>query len=363
MAGRTRQTREQREEWLTCAASFGYWCDRYAQVYDASARSWLPFHLWPAQRATAETLAREHLVVILKARQLGMTWLVVGYALWLLLFRPAATVLLFSKRDDEAVHLLNFRLCGMYERLPAWMQARSLVANNDHELRLSNGSAALAFPTTGGRSYTATLAGVIPWHNSQRDLRFPFREQLTDVSILRRHSCGCENEQILVQIVQVRLDDAHDVDFSLCVSAPAGPVQAVDALHQAAGVKKCETSRVMKPLRPDILVYEFVVLELRPIVHLPPGPGNRIAAALHPRGDRPAAVFDPGIVVEIHVVPCRVYADQNGITDLPVIVHEIDASLIVGDQCVDLSDHLHGKFSRLAHVSDVEQELVHLGPW
>jgi hypothetical protein len=98
--------------------------------------------------------------VILKARQLGMTWLAVGFALWLMLFRPAATALLFSKRDDEAVHLLRFRLRGMYERLPQWMRARSRMTDNDHELILSNDSAALAFPTTGGRSYTATMALV-----------------------------------------------------------------------------------------------------------------------------------------------------------------------------------------------------------
>jgi hypothetical protein len=48
----------------------------------------------------------------------------------------------------------------MYERLPPWMRARSLMTDNDHELTLSNGSAALAFPTTGGRSYTATMALV-----------------------------------------------------------------------------------------------------------------------------------------------------------------------------------------------------------
>lgn len=121
MASR-QQIREQREEWLTSAASFGYWCDRYAQVYDATARTWLPFHLWPAQREVDSVLESQRLVVILKARQLGMTWLVVGYALWLMLFRPAATVLLFSWRDDEADQLLGFRLAGMYQRLPEWMQ-------------------------------------------------------------------------------------------------------------------------------------------------------------------------------------------------------------------------------------------------
>ena len=140
--------------------SFGYWCDHWAQVYDASSRGWLPFRLWPAQIGVAETLQSKHLVVMLKARQLGMSWLTVAYGLWLMLFRPAATVLLFSKRDTEAVHLLSFRLRGIYGRLPTWMQAAAVVVENAHEFRLSNGSAALAFPTTGGRSYTATLAVV-----------------------------------------------------------------------------------------------------------------------------------------------------------------------------------------------------------
>ncbi len=67
---------------------------------------------------------------------------------------------MFSKRDAEATHLLSFRLVGMYARLPEPMQAREVLVNNLHEFRLSNGSAALAFPTTGGRSYTGTFALV-----------------------------------------------------------------------------------------------------------------------------------------------------------------------------------------------------------
>lgn len=149
-----------REEVVRCEKSFAYWCGRWVQVYDASSRSWLPFRLWPRQAEVAEVLQAERLVVMLKARQLGMSWLTTAYALWLMLFRPAATVLLFSKRDVEAVHLLSFRLNGIYGRLPEPMRARQVLVNNAHELRLSNGSAALAFPTTGGRSYTGTFALV-----------------------------------------------------------------------------------------------------------------------------------------------------------------------------------------------------------
>jgi hypothetical protein len=107
-----------------------------------------------------DTIDRNRLVVILKARQLGMTWLVLGYALWMALFRPAATVLLFSRRDDEAVDLLKVRLKGMYDRLPSWLKVRRFLVDNDHEWSLSNGSRVLAFPTTAGDSYSATLAIV-----------------------------------------------------------------------------------------------------------------------------------------------------------------------------------------------------------
>ena len=136
-----------------------HFLERYCQVYDATARVWLPFGLWPAQRDVLIDLEQHRLTVILKARQLGLSWLVVGWALWLMLFQPAATVLFFSKRDQEAVHLLAFRLRGMLDRLPDWLRP-VLVADNDHNIELANGSVGLAFPTTGGRSYTASLVVV-----------------------------------------------------------------------------------------------------------------------------------------------------------------------------------------------------------
>src|SRR5581483_1875687 len=108
----------------------------------------------------AADLERHREIVILKARQLGFTWLVLAFALQQLLFYPVATVLLFSKRDDEAAELLGFRLKGMYDRLPGWMRTSKLLADKTHTLQLPSGSRAMAFSTTGGRSYTATLAVI-----------------------------------------------------------------------------------------------------------------------------------------------------------------------------------------------------------
>jgi hypothetical protein len=149
------QARHYLKEIHKCLKAPGYFLDTYGQIYDATSRDWVPFRLWPGQFQTLHSVADHRLLVILKARQLGLTWLVLGYALWLMLFRPAATVLLFSRREDEAIDLLKTRLRGLYERLPAWLKVRSFVVDNDHAWEWSNGSRALALPATAGDSYTA----------------------------------------------------------------------------------------------------------------------------------------------------------------------------------------------------------------
>src|SRR5260370_15708023 len=141
-------------------SSPAYFLDRYGHIYDAVSGAWVPFRLWPAQFQALGTIVAQRLTVILKARQLGLTWLVLGYALWLILFCPAATVLLFSRRDDEAADLLGTRLRGLYERLPHWLQVQSFGVDNDHEWQLSNGSRGPAFPNTARRSFTASLGAA-----------------------------------------------------------------------------------------------------------------------------------------------------------------------------------------------------------
>lgn len=161
-----------------CADDFVYFVLNYVHIYDGTEKKWIPFILWKEQQDIAIDLTVEKLVIILKARQLGMTWLVLAYALWLMLFHPAATVLLFSLRDTEAVYLLSDeRLRGMYKKLPSWLMMRkwkvdkagtevyewvprSVTVNGGHLWTLGNGSTAKAFPTSAGDSYTATLAIV-----------------------------------------------------------------------------------------------------------------------------------------------------------------------------------------------------------
>jgi len=158
-----------RTEWLKCAASPAYFATNYVQIHCVStgaaggpaqaAGGWTPFKLWPAQIRTLACMAHASRLVVLKARQLGLSWLALSYALWLLDFRAPSSVLLFSLKEAEAVELLD-RLRGMYRRLPHWLQARGAVQNSGTRFELSTGSRALAFSTRGGRSYSGSLAIV-----------------------------------------------------------------------------------------------------------------------------------------------------------------------------------------------------------
>jgi hypothetical protein len=149
---------EARRVLAECIASPAWFTHHWLSIEDRTSGDWLPFRLWDAQSDAILSLESHNLVLWLKARQLGMTWLALAYTLHTLLFFPGSQVLLFSRRDDEAMDLL-VRLKGMYSRLPEWMKTSS-DRGDAHEWELSNGSRCLAFPTTAGDSYTATMAVV-----------------------------------------------------------------------------------------------------------------------------------------------------------------------------------------------------------
>jgi hypothetical protein len=141
-----------------CRRDPAHFLRAYCRVYNATLKDWVPFELWPAQVEFLQALHRERLLVVLKARQLGFTWVVVAYLLHQMLFEPAPTALIFSKSEDDAIDVVDQRLKGMHHRLPAWLQAPvEWGADSKHDWKLGNGSHAKAFATTGGRSYTGSF--------------------------------------------------------------------------------------------------------------------------------------------------------------------------------------------------------------
>jgi hypothetical protein len=144
------------KEFAFCCASREYFIQRYCKIYDKQLRRWTPFTLWPEQALALYGLESSDYVVVLKARQLGLTWLVVAYDLYDFIFNPIHKPLLFSKGDAEVITIIDERYQGMYERLPRWLQAESVDIDNKHDLAISTGSHVRGRSTKGGRSYEGT---------------------------------------------------------------------------------------------------------------------------------------------------------------------------------------------------------------
>lgn len=122
------------------------------------------FDPWDYQLDTLDTFRTERYVVTLKARQLGLTTLVMAYALWLLLFRPGSNILLVSRSQpvaNRALDLIDF----MWRFLPDWIRSRApkleVDSATEHVWRFPDGltSRIVSLPATktAGASETATL--------------------------------------------------------------------------------------------------------------------------------------------------------------------------------------------------------------
>jgi len=151
-------------ELAKCLADCAYFCHNYGVIDDTQNHGegggTMPFHLWPAQVRVMWLMMTQRLLIILKARQLGISWLCCMYALWLCLFQPGKMVLCFSQGQTEANELIR-RILALYERLPEWMleAVPKLVKDTTEMLEWDNGSRVRSLPATqkAGRSLTASL--------------------------------------------------------------------------------------------------------------------------------------------------------------------------------------------------------------
>lgn len=142
-----------------CRQSFNYFMTNYVWIMDRSDPPkiirWKP---WDYLISLNNKFGEYDDIVIGKARQLGITWDVCGYADWKTLFSEGAKVLLFSQGETEAWDLIA-KCRFVWSRLPYWMR---LDLSKDRlgwlQFKVS-GSEMVAYPSTtkAGRSTDATL--------------------------------------------------------------------------------------------------------------------------------------------------------------------------------------------------------------
>jgi hypothetical protein len=102
--------------------------------------------------------------IILKARQLGLSWLALAYGLWLTNCNRGRTVLILNRNLEAAQELLA-RVKYIHDRLPPWLQA---AATTDNTRVLEFGemdSRIISLPTTehSGSGMTSSLIILDEW--------------------------------------------------------------------------------------------------------------------------------------------------------------------------------------------------------
>ncbi len=89
-------------EWEACAMSPSYFLSKYAWVQNFTQQTTERWQPWPYLLDLLAVFRDHKEVIICKARQLGISWLVMGYALWIIIFHANSKVLVFSQGEKEA---------------------------------------------------------------------------------------------------------------------------------------------------------------------------------------------------------------------------------------------------------------------
>jgi hypothetical protein len=141
-------------EWRKIKKSFAYFIDTYGRMWVKEGGDPIAFKLWPFQRDAAEILQSQKKVIVLKARQMGMSWLCSAYCLWRCITRSnfhAYYTSIGLKEVQEQMERVRF----IFHGLPDWIQYRAVLGgkeckDNDQLIEFTNGSAIHA--TASGKS-------------------------------------------------------------------------------------------------------------------------------------------------------------------------------------------------------------------
>lgn len=152
-----------------------FFIENFCMIEDRDADGILvPFALWPAQKDVLSSIEKNKLNIILKARQLGLSWLCLCYCLYKMLFTEGYSVIALSKNDDEAKELVR-RMEVLIMHMPQLLRGKGaenwrgpIFVKTEHLIKIvfkDIESTFRAFPSGAntGRSFTASLLFLDEW--------------------------------------------------------------------------------------------------------------------------------------------------------------------------------------------------------
>jgi len=145
-----------KQEFKKCATNPHYFLSKYSYIQHP-IRGRVLFDLYGYQKNTLEQFEEYDYNIVLKGRQIGISTLVAGYSLWLMLFHSDKNILVIATKQETAKNLVT-KVRYMHANLPVWLRG-SMVEDNKLSMRFSNGSQikAVARSKDAGRSEALSL--------------------------------------------------------------------------------------------------------------------------------------------------------------------------------------------------------------
>lgn len=133
---------------------------RYVKIQEPGQLS-LEYELWPHLVDFLRVLSKEHLILVLKAKQIGVSWALALFALWHIYTTLGANVLMLSRGQEEARSLLS-KCKVIYHNLPDWMKKFTIEPDSLESFGFKEwGSKIRALPSTEVASIGETASLVI----------------------------------------------------------------------------------------------------------------------------------------------------------------------------------------------------------
>ena len=135
-----RITTQQKEVIKRCQASVVWFLKNFGKLKHPSAGI-IPFTPFSYQVRAITAFRKYRLNIFRKCRQAGASKIAGAFALWFAMFNNHKTILIVSRRDEDAMSFLREQIVFLYEHMPDWMkQVWKPVKQNEHELCFPNGS-------------------------------------------------------------------------------------------------------------------------------------------------------------------------------------------------------------------------------
>lgn len=145
-----------KREYMKCALDPEYFLRKYSYIQVPNKGRQL-FDLYDYQADALQDFQDHRFNILLKGRQIGMSTLIAGYALWRMLFKSDENILVIAIKQDVAKNLVS-KVRFMHQLLPTWLKG-NLTEDNKLTLKFGNGSAIKATATRedAGRSEALSL--------------------------------------------------------------------------------------------------------------------------------------------------------------------------------------------------------------